>query len=154
LFGTVNSGIRERNKQQVGLGQPVAHCHGKARGVGRPEEHGTWTVGKSGHGLAQRDEEKDWSSAQVTVALRPGIGSMSAMDAIANAMKTGTPKELVHIDPTDLHELLATKPERLLGRIIELNQRKRYHNSLDAIGLLQRLLEWKNLLHPTASGKS
>lgn len=56
------------------------------------------------------------------------------------------PKELVHIDPLDLHELLATRPERLLGRIIELNRGARYHNSLDAIGLMQRLLEAK--AHP------
>lgn len=76
------------------------------------------------------------------------------METMEKAMKSGTPKELVHIDPTDLHELLATKPERLLGRIIELNQRTRYHNSLDAIGLLQRLLELRDLLHTPAPRKS
>lgn len=111
-------------------------------------------MGKSGHVLAQRDKDKDWGSAQVTVALRTENGPGSEVDAIGSAMKNGTPKELVHIDPTDLHELLATKPESLLGRIIELNQRKRYHNSLDAIALLQRLLEWRNLLHPTGPRKS
>ena len=67
---------------------------------------------------------------------------------------TGTPKELVHIDPLDLHELLSTKPERLLGRIIELNRGTRYHNSLDAIGLMHRLLEVKERLQPKTVRKA
>lgn len=55
----------------------------------------------------------------------------------------GTKKELIHIDPLDLRELLATQPDKLLGRIVELNRRGRYHNSLDAIGLVAALLELK-----------
>lgn len=56
----------------------------------------------------------------------------------------GTKKELIHIDPLDLRELLATQPDKLLGRIVELNRRGRYHNSLDAIGLVAALLELRS----------
>ncbi|MFZ1686824.1 MAG: hypothetical protein WAU70_05370 [Flavobacteriales bacterium] len=70
------------------------------------------------------------------------------MDDLKDKNRNSTPKELVHIDPMDLHELLSTRPERLLGRIIELNRGARYHNSLDAISLMQRLLEVKGRTTP------
>ncbi|MEO8591116.1 MAG: hypothetical protein ABI432_17180 [Flavobacteriales bacterium] len=49
--------------------------------------------------------------------------------------------QLLTLDPQDLELLLDTEPERLLGRIMELNHAPRYHNSLNAIVLLSGLVE-------------
>ncbi|HMC98033.1 MAG TPA: hypothetical protein VKG92_10275 [Flavobacteriales bacterium] len=51
--------------------------------------------------------------------------------------------QLLFLDPQDLQSLLATEPERLLGRIMELNRAPRYHNRLDAVALLSSLVEMR-----------
>jgi hypothetical protein len=48
---------------------------------------------------------------------------------------------LNELDPSDRDVLLATSTDRLLGMIIKLNRCARYHNMIDAIGLVSRLME-------------
>ena len=48
---------------------------------------------------------------------------------------------LNELDPQDLSMLLTADPERLIGLIMELNRAPRYHNRLNAIALLEQLLE-------------
>lgn len=48
---------------------------------------------------------------------------------------------LRNIDRSDLEQLLALEPELALGRIVELNGRDRYHNTLNVIEVLVRLRE-------------
>ena len=45
------------------------------------------------------------------------------------------------LDPRDLELLLATEPRELLGRIMRLNRSPRYNNSLNAVDVVQRILE-------------
>lgn len=52
-----------------------------------------------------------------------------------------------NLDPEDLRSLLAAEPERLLGLIIRLNRAPRYHNSLNAIVLLNNLEEMRRSVH-------
>jgi len=58
--------------------------------------------------------------------------------------------QLLNLDPQDLELLLVTEPERLLGRIMELNRAPRYRNRLNAIVLLYRLVEMRQVTtcHP------
>jgi hypothetical protein len=48
---------------------------------------------------------------------------------------------LLVLDPCDLESLLATDPAELLGRIMRLNRTPRYHNTLNAVDVFQRLIE-------------
>jgi hypothetical protein len=45
------------------------------------------------------------------------------------------------LDGKDRRDLLRTSPELLLGRIIQLNRKSRYHNMLNAIELASTLME-------------
>jgi hypothetical protein len=93
-------------------------------------------------------ENGTWPVVPVQVRMQSGPGSRcgAVMETDkGSTMGAGTTsKELIHIDPRDLHELLATQPDRLLGRIIELNRHDRYRNTLDAIGIFQRLIELRH----------
>lgn len=53
---------------------------------------------------------------------------------------------LLTIDPRDLDHLLVTEPDKILGAIMRLNQAARYRNSLNAIELMQRLIEYRRSL--------
>ena len=53
---------------------------------------------------------------------------------------------LSDLDPQDLGMLLAADPEKLIGLIMELNRAPRYHNRLNAIALLDQLLELRREL--------
>lgn len=48
---------------------------------------------------------------------------------------------LLTLEPRDLELLIGTDPAELLGRIMRLNRTPRYHNTLNAVEVLQRLLE-------------
>ena len=50
------------------------------------------------------------------------------------------------LDPQDLSMLMAADPEQLIGLIMELNRAPRYHNRLNAIALLDQLLELRREL--------
>jgi hypothetical protein len=58
---------------------------------------------------------------------------------------------LLVIEPRDLELLLATDPAELLGRIMRMNRSPRYHNSLDAIDVMQRLQELRQELQKGSS---
>lgn len=51
--------------------------------------------------------------------------------------------QLMKMNARDRNELLSTSVDRLLGMILKLNRRPRYHNTLDAIQLTSRLIELK-----------
>lgn len=52
----------------------------------------------------------------------------------------------VMLDPKDLALLLRLEPGALMGRIMLLNKEPRYHNRLDAIQLVARILELRTAL--------
>lgn len=72
--------------------------------------------------------------------LRPVKGQPDAMNA---SMHDGSPAlaALWALDKRDLESLLATAPHELLGRIMRLNRSPRYRNSLNAVDVVQRILE-------------
>ncbi len=49
--------------------------------------------------------------------------------------------QLLLMDPRDRDELFSLNTDRLLGRIIQLNRCARYHNTLDAVTLVSRVME-------------
>jgi hypothetical protein len=59
--------------------------------------------------------------------------------------------QLLLMDPRDREELLSLNTDRLLGHIIRLNRCARYHNTLDAVRLVSRLIELKGRTHPASS---
>ncbi len=59
---------------------------------------------------------------------------------------------MLTLDPRDLELLKRTDARYLLGRIMRLNQ-DRYHNSLNAIVLMGRLLEMRLIGTPANDGK-
>ena len=62
---------------------------------------------------------------------------------------------LLVIEPRDLELLLATEPTELLGRVMRMNRSPRYHNSLNAIDVVQRLIELKRELgQPDTSSRN
>ena len=58
---------------------------------------------------------------------------------------------LLVIEPRDLELLLATDPAELLGRIMRMNRSPRYHNTLDAIDVMQRVQELRQDLRKGSS---
>jgi hypothetical protein len=58
-----------------------------------------------------------------------------------NTSRNTTMGTLGSMEPRDRDLLLSTEPAFWLGKIIQLNQQPRYHNSLDAIALLSNLNE-------------
>lgn len=53
---------------------------------------------------------------------------------------------LLVIEPRDLELLLNTDPGELLGRIMRLNRTPRYHNTLDAVRMMQQIMELRGEL--------
>ncbi len=51
------------------------------------------------------------------------------------------------LDPHDLELLLTTEGDHLIGRIMELNHARRYHNGLDAIVLYFQIVELRDRLN-------
>ena len=51
---------------------------------------------------------------------------------------------LRQLDPVDLEVLLSAAPGAIPGCLLRLNRSPRYHNSLDAIILAFRVLEWRS----------
>lgn len=49
--------------------------------------------------------------------------------------------QLLILEPSDFDMLMATEPQYLLGRILELNRAPRYHNALNAIVLASTFIE-------------
>jgi hypothetical protein len=63
-------------------------------------------------------------------------------ETLPNAMNA-----LLIIEPRDLELLLNTDPGELLGRIMRMNRTPRYHNSLNAVEVMQRLLDLRQELN-------
>ena len=58
---------------------------------------------------------------------------------------------LLMIEPRDLELLLSTDVDELLGRIMRMNRSSRYHNSLNAIEVMQRIVELKRTIAPSGA---